>query len=410
MAFFGQSMNFPPACTKPSRLLRLALAPTLLFCAFSLHAEPVVPQNDRQVLERLPAKPTDPIQSGLRELRRALAANPQNLALATSLADRYFRLAVGEGDPRYIGYAQAALAPWWTQAEPPTSVLILRAGLRQYMHDFEAALADLTLALKREPDNLDAWSYRAVIYLVMARYDEARHDCREMARRDGGLIPLSCEPTVDALTGRAARAYDTLAEALRRNTTAAPSQRLWVTTRLGEIAQRLGRTREAEAHYRAGLAMGITDQYLLTTWAEFLLDLDRPAEVVALLKDKSRNDVLLLRLALAEKKLGAPAAAGHQAAIQSRIDAARLRRDKLHLSDEAIFELVFLQKPLEALRLAQENWDSGQREPSDARILLEAALAARNKAAAKPALEWLSRNRHEDVILRRLAEQVGALQ
>lgn len=399
------TFNRPSLCQQALRIL----VPAFLSLAFSVHAEPFVPQDDKQVLERLPAKPTDPVQSGLRDLRRLLAANPQDLGLATILAERYFRLAVGDGDPRYIGYAQAALAPWWAQTAPPTSVLILRAGLRQYMHDFESALADLTLALKRDPDNLDALSYRAVIYLVMARYDEARRDCLEMARRDGGLIPLSCEPTVDALTGRATAAYATLAEALRRNPAATPSQRLWVTTRLGEIAQRMGRTREAEAHYRAALAMGINDQYLLTTWAEFLLDLDRPAEVVALLRDKTKNDVLLLRLALAEKKLGAPALAEHQTAIQSRIDAARLRVDKLHLSDEAIFELVFRNRPQDALRLALENWDSGQREPSDARILLEAALAARNKAAAKPALEWLTRNRHEDVTLRRLAQQVGAL-
>jgi tetratricopeptide (TPR) repeat protein len=402
-------VNFTLKRTSLGLRFSLALLTAMLFGALNAHAEPFLPKDDKQVLERLPAKPTDPIQAGLRDLRRALAANPQDLALATTLADHYFRLAVGEGDPRYIGYAQAALAPWWTLAEPPTNVLILRAGLRQYMHDFESAISDLTLALKREPDNLDALSYRAVIYIVMARYDEARHDCREMVKRDGGLIPSSCEPTVDALTGRAAAAYDTLTETLRRSAVASPGQILWVTTRLGEIAQRLGRTREAEAHYRAALAMGITDQYLLTTWAEFLLDLDRPAEVVTLLKDKTRNDVLLLRLALAEKKLGAPATAEHQAAIQSRIDAARLRKDKLHLSDEAIFELVFLKKPQEAVRLAQENWESGQREPSDARILLEAALGARDKAAAKPALEWMTRNRHEDVVLKRLLQQVGAL-
>jgi tetratricopeptide (TPR) repeat protein len=368
-----------------------------------------VPTDDAQVLERLPAKPTDSVQSGLRDLRRQLAARPQDLALATNLAERYFRLATREGDPRYVGYAQAALAPWWTQPEPPTEVLVLRAGLRQYLHDFESALADLTLALKREPDNLDALSYRAVIYLVMARYDEARRDCREMARRDGGLIPVSCEPTVDALTGRAAAAHETLAETLPRHADATPGQRLWVMTRLAEIAQRLGRMREAEAHFRSALALGIDDQYLLTTYAEFLLDLDRPAEVVALLKDRTKNDVLLLRLALAEKKLGAPAAAGHQAAIQSRIDAARLRKDKLHLSDEAIFELVFRKQAQEALRLARENWDSGQREPGDARILLEAALAARDKAGAAPALDWLTRSGNEDVILRRLADQARAL-
>ncbi|HEY6898066.1 MAG TPA: hypothetical protein VI279_12465, partial [Rhodocyclaceae bacterium] len=165
---------------------------------------------------------------------------------------------------------------------------------------------------------------------------------------------------------------------------------------------------EAEDRYRAALALGITDQYLLTGYAEFLLDLKRPAEVVKLLQDKTRNDVLLLRLALAEHALGDPAAAEHQAALQSRIDAARLRLDKLHLSDEAIFELVFLKHPEAALKLALENWNLQQREPSDARILMEAALAARQPAAAAPALEWQARNRHEDVILLRLAAELKA--
>lgn len=398
--------NVPTTIT---RLIgQLAVLGLLLLSPVAL-AEPFVPQNDAQVLERLPARPADPAQSGLRDLRRRLAAQPQDLALATELADRYFRLASHEGDPRYVGYAQAALAPWWNQPEAPTEVLVLRAGLRQFMHDFDSALADLTLALKRDPDNLNAWSYRAVILIVMARYDEARRDCREMARRDRGLIPLSCEPTIDALTGHAASAYDTLAAALRQHAEATPGQKLWVITRLAEIAQRLGRNKDAEAHYRSALAMNITDQYLLTAYAEFLLDRDRPAEVITLLQDKTRNDVLLLRLALAEKKLGLPEATTHQATIQSRVDAARLRGDKLHLSDESWFERVFRQQAQEALRLARENWDAWQREPSDARILLEAALAVRDKAAAAPALDWLTRTNHEDALLRRLAEQVKAL-
>jgi hypothetical protein len=243
----------------------------------------------------------------------------------------------------------------------------------------------------------------------MARYEEARGDCRQLHSRDQGLIAAACEPTVDALTGSAATAYATLAEALRKNPDATPSQRLWVLTRLAEIAQRLGNLTEAEARYRSALKLGIDDQYLLTAYAEFLLDRRRPAEVVELLKDKTRNDVLLLRLALAEQSLGLPAAQTHQAAIQARIDAARLRQDKLHLSDEALFELMFRKRPEEALRLARENWALGQREPSDARILLEAALTARQPEGAAAALEWLARNRHEDVILLRLAAELKSL-
>lgn len=382
-----------------------------LFCGLGTpaNANPYIPKDVNQVLERLPARPNDPAMNGLHGLRSQLAAEPKRLDLAVDLANRYFRLAVREGDPRYVGYAQAALAPWWRLAEPPNEVLVLRAGLAQYLHDFEGALTDLSRAIGRDPDNLTAWSYRAVIYIVMARYGEARHDCRELAAHAGGLIAAACEPTVDALTGKAVAAYARLDQALRSNPVANASQRLWVLTRLAEIAQRLGHMKDAEARYRSALQLGIDDQYLLTAYAEFLLDLGRPAEVVALLKDKTRNDVLLLRLALAERALGLPEAKTHEAAIQSRVDAARMRQDKLHLSDEAIFELVFRNNPQAALRLARENWDLGQREPSDARILMEAALAAKYPQGAAAALKWQSINRHEDVGLLRLAEQLGAL-
>ena len=61
-----------------------------------------------------------------------------------------------------------------------------------------------------------------------------------------------------------------------------------------------------------------------------------------------------------------------------------------------------------ALALAQQNW-AEQREPADALILLEAALAAKNAAAAKPVLDWLQQTRLEDVRLRPLATRLEAL-
>ena len=54
-----------------------------------------------------------------------------------------------------------------------------------------------------------------------------------------------------------------------------------------------------------------------------------------------------------------------------------------------------------------ENW-ARQRGPADARILLEAALAAGAPEAARPVLEWLQATRIEDVALSRLAEQLAS--
>jgi hypothetical protein len=110
---------------------------------------------------------------------------------------------------------------------------------------------------------------------------------------------------------------------------------------------------------------------------------------------------------LAERRLGAAALGEHVALLQARFDAARRRGDSVHLREEARFTLHLLDRPGAALELARRNWAS-QREPADARLLLEAALAAADPAAARPVLDWLDRTGLEDArmaaLARRLAE------
>jgi hypothetical protein len=88
-----------------------------------------------------------------------LAQAPGDLSRATTLAAAHVRIARQEGDPRYLGYAQAALAPWWSDPNAPTSVLVLRATIRQSLHDFDAAVVDLGTALQREPRNAQALAH-----------------------------------------------------------------------------------------------------------------------------------------------------------------------------------------------------------------------------------------------------------
>ena len=70
-------------------------------------------------------------------------------------------------------------------------------------------------------------------------------------------------------------------------------------TRLGEVAAWRGHPEKAEQHYRAALALGIDDGYLLAAWSDFLLDRSRPAEVLKWLAGWESSDGLLLRLAIA---------------------------------------------------------------------------------------------------------------
>jgi Tfp pilus assembly protein PilF len=369
-------------------------------------ATPYLPTDDAQVIERLPS-PGAGTKSELRQLRRDLAADPHNLDLALRLARRYITVGRAESDPRYNGYAQAALEPWWASDAPPVDVIVLRATLRQNRHEFDAALADLALALARDPRNAQAWLTQAVILQVQGRYDRARRSCGRLALLTPQLVTATCAAAVAGVSGQAGPAYRLLAAAFAATPAADPSLQLWVSTTLAEMAARLGDAVAAERYFHTALAFGERDAYLLGAYADFLLDQGRAREARDLLANETRADPLLLRLALAEQALGAPELADHVATLGARFAASRLRGDTVHRREEARFTLHLLNDPATALRLAAENWQV-QREPCDARLLLETALAARRPGAAADVLAWLHTTGLEDLQISLLVQRLGA--
>jgi tetratricopeptide (TPR) repeat protein len=377
-----------------------------LACCSSLCAAPFIPERDDQVLERLPLS-GDPAARELRRLRQQWHGAPENLPLAVQLATRYLRLARAESDPRYLGYAQAALRRWWAMEAPPPDVLLLRATLRQNRHEFDAALADLAQVLKEQPRNAQAWLTAAVIHQVRGDYAAAMKHCLPLINLADSLAAIACVSGVASLNGRAEQSYDTLLRALKDapETSDNQEERLWALTLLGEIAARTGQVRGAERHFEAALALGPNDAYLLGAYADFLLDQDQAEKARNMLLDHTRVDGLLLRLALAEQRLAAPRLAERVESLRARFAASRMRGDSLHQGEEARFTLRLLGQPEVALQLARSNW-AVQREPRDARILLEAALTAGDREAARPVLEFLAQSRLQDVRLEDLARRI----
>jgi tetratricopeptide (TPR) repeat protein len=390
------------------KILRSGLSCLLLAMApVAGSAEPYVPGDDGAILERLPAA-RDPRVRMLAVARARLAEEPTNLNRGLSVASAYIALGRSEGDPRYDGYAQAALAPWWDLAEPPVPVLVLRATLEQRRHDFDAALADLERVLARQPRHPQALLTKATILEVQGKPAEALESCAELAGGVEILVEAACVVSAHGLAGRARDGYRLLQDELSRSPDAEPVLQVWVQTILGELAEQLGDSAAAEKHFRGALSIEQRDPYLLGAYADFLLDQDRPDEVVELLEDERRIDPLLLRLALAERRLGAAALGEHLALLQDRFDAARRRGDSVHLREEARFTLHLLDRPGEALELARRNWAT-QREPADARILLEAASAANEPAAAQPVLDWLDRTGLEHVGIQALVDRLAEM-
>ncbi len=217
----------------------------------------------------------------------------------------------------------------------------------------------------------------------------AHTDCAAAALRVGQAAQVACLAGATSLTGHAAV---TLAALKLSDADAGSSaeERLWALTVEGEVAARLGRANEAEDAFARARAITSDDSYLLGVYADLLLDRGRPREVVTMLADRTRIDPLLLRLAEAQERLGT-ANPAHIAALAQSFETSRRRGDIVHQREQARFELRVLHKPSDALATAQANWQV-QREPADARILMEAALAARRPRVAQPALDWFHAN------------------
>lgn len=393
----------------PGRLRALLLAPlSALACGLAVQAAPFTPTSDDVVLATVPARASDPRARELLAMRQAWLRAPQDLATAVAYARRCFEEVAADGDPRFVGHAQAALKPWFSLPDPPVAVRVLRAKILQFDHQFAPALADLDAALQAEPGNGDAWAWRTAIQLVQADHAGARQSCAALAPLATPLIAAACRAQIDAVTGRADDAAAALRTALAQQPDASPEARLWATTRLAETEERRGDFAAAEAAFRAGLALGLPDVYLQAAYADFLLDRGRPAEVLTLLRDRGKADVLLLRLALAARATGDASAATHAQALAARFAAARQRGDTSHQKEESRFALGVQRDAARALQLAQQNF-AVQKEPADARILLEAALAARQPAAAQPALDWMAASGIQSVALEPLAAALKGL-
>jgi tetratricopeptide (TPR) repeat protein len=381
------------------RIVALAIAASVA------SADPYIPADDNEVLETLPRELLSS-RDELTSLRRQLANDPKNTELAAIVATRYLQLSKRESDPRFNGYAQAAIRPWWDDVRPPTEVLRLRAKLKERDHRYDDALADLRLLLEGQPRDVQAWIELANIYWVQGKYAEARAACDNLSKFADPIETTICRVPILAVTGKAEEAYASLREIVPTVSERWPSAMQWILTMQAEIAQSLGQHDKAEAHYRAGLAKNPYDFYLLRAYADLLLDRGRNEEVLPLLREHTVDTGILLLAAIAAHRSGQESlAAEWRTQLASRFEETRLRGDLPHGKFEARYELELVNDPQQALAVAAANWRL-QKAPRDTRNVLEAAIAAKEPAAARAALEFLKEHGTQDVVLAKLAEQL----
>ena len=384
-------------------LKKISAGLVLLLNCYTADAKPYIPSDTNQVLEQLPNNP-DLSSTNYKSLRIQLSANPNNVNLAVKLARLYIERSRDEGDPRYLGYAQAALTPWWHLDKPPIEVIVLRATLLQSTHQFNQSLDDLNTVLKLDQNNGQAWITRATILQVQGQYAQALESCKHLYKLAPPLITLTCVANVRNLSGNARYSYQALKLGYEQAVDTSPDIQVWVLTLLAEMAVRLNDTTSADKSFQLAMKIEKPDSYLLGVYCDFLLDQNRPQEVIKLLKDKTNIDALLLRYAEALKNVNSNQAKFQIQSLQQRFSAAMLRADTVHQREQSRFELRLMRNPQKALEIAKQNW-LVQKEPADARVYLEAAVAANDKSAVATMVSWLRVSHLEDAALTKILAQ-----
>ena len=367
---------------------------------------PYVPTSDDEILQDVPST-ADPAVVAMRALRSALDANPKDFGAARELANAYIDYSRQVGDAHYAGYAEAVIAPWLTQPAPPADALVTQAVIMQYRHQFSEARGLLQRALKIDGRNAQAWLTLATLDMVQGDYDAAAKDCIRVSNDAAVDTGLGCFGSLRSYTGQARQSLTLLHQLEMSAAHAPPSYKAWVEGMLAESEERLGDWTMAEKYYRSALLLQPQDNFLLVAYADFLLDRSRPREVLPLLADHIQSDTAFLRLALAEAAIHGVAAQRYTWIMSARFEALRLRGSDYFGREESRFALQLQHDPQTALEMALLNWQV-QRAPWDARVVLEAALAANKPQAAVATLDFLEKTKLEDPILSPMVKNLRA--
>lgn len=353
-------------------MLRRLLIVALAWIATVVLAAPINPAHDDEVIEVLPAA-TGGARGEERRQREQLAKTPRDAGLALGIARRDLARAHDLGDPRFAGMAMAAIDGWRNDSDAPNDVMLMRATLQQYLHEFDPAAATLQRLLARPgAPQPQAWLTLATVRRVQGRYADSDAACHQVSNAGAALHGTACLAENAALRGQFERARTSL-DGLLATPRLTGATRAWLLTTLAELEQRAARPDAANTAYRAALQADPND-YARLGYADFLIEQGRAAQAMEVLKGQPRSDAVLLRLAIAGAQARAPGAAADIAEMRERISMANERPDakRLHGREQAMFALWIDGAADRALELARGNV-AQQREPLDLLVFAQAA-------------------------------------
>lgn len=359
-------------CHRRAIFLRVfLLANCVLFCAKVSGAsidgpEIYQPSDDKALIFRISASPTS--------LNAISSGTPQEHLDSVEQALISFR---NTANPRFLGDAERELALIPVD-DRDVIFYFFRASLRQSLHMFDEAVADLNTISDLKGDTIESLMMRFTINFVTGNYAAADDACIAIQQFENSLYAASCKQQLRALDDPQI-AYRDLKHAMAEFGVFSDRRALlWASGTLADIAERAGRD-DAIALWRLALQLNRDDLYARARLAGVLLANGDYQQVIPLTENYLSVDALAVCRAIAQKQLGGGVAL--RSILRERFDEALWRGEILHKRAYAQFLLDIEQNPQAALDMAEQNW-AHQREWPDA-LILQRARDAFNGGAAK---------------------------
>lgn len=336
-------------------------------------AEAYVPTEPEQIIAQWNTTPSE----ALRALQMQQRLQPKNPERVLQLANEYLVQAVQPGQSRLYGVAEALLKPLIENDTNDFAVLLAWAQVQQHQHRFTLAHEILQKILPQQPDNNTANLLNARLHLIQGNAAAAQAACMRLLGHTDLLTLSACTLEARGTLGaeELSESYAQLQQLVITQGLPADERQVWILQILADMAVRLDQPQAAlnflnQIKSKNSLSVWVQ-------WADVNLALHNNQvvidELTPLVSTSSQDDSLLVRLAIAEKKI---ASTTHwQTQVRERVALREQRDDQAHAADLAIYYLDIAPDAQKALHWAERNWQQA-REASDKLLFVRAQQAA----------------------------------
>ena len=346
----------------------------------------------------------------LRTLDKAWRANPEDLQIALAYARQVFNLGSSEGDLRWYGSAKAALKPWWQANDLPADGFFLRGLVKQGFHEFDGGLRDINQAIALDPNHAEYWSWRFSLHLMQANMDAAKQDVHEMQKLFGSEEANIYQAVLLYRTGQPLPALKLLDESIRSASYQDAASQIWIGFHLGEAHRVANQPDKSLTLWRRLLQAYPQSHLLRLSLADLLNQKKKYKEAKAVatansLTSSNLTDALLMQALIASRGLNATDEPSLASQMAARLQTQSLRQELLIERPRLIYQIAYGNDLASGLALSIDNWRL-QKEPSDAVLFLQAALALNQANAAEPVVRWVASTKYSDPQLSPLIDAI----